>query len=185
MSNDVRAWLLLAPVFFWAGVACTRHDADSADAADEQHEHEAVTVWTDSLEVFLEHPHLTIGEPDEPWVLHLTDLRTFRPISEGVVTFWFADPNGAELVELLSGREHQPDKSVARREAIHAVQVGIAALPDDQREAIRLHVLEGKSLEETAAALNRTPGAVRALAYRAKLQLREAMGSASMWLSGR
>ena len=91
----------------------------------------------------------------------------------------------AELVELLSGREHLPDKSVARREAVHAVQVGIAALPDDQREAIRLHILEGRSLAETAAAMNRSPGAVRALVYRAKQDLREIMGSASVWLSAR
>jgi len=89
-----------------------------------------------------------------------------------------------DFVELLSGREHIPDKSVARREAVYAVQVGIAALPNDQREAIQLHVLEGKSLAETAALMNRTPGAIRALAYRAKQQLRETMGSASMWLSG-
>ncbi len=91
----------------------------------------------------------------------------------------------ANFVDLLSGREHIPDKSVARREAVYAVQVGIAALPSDQQEAIRLHVLQEKSLAETAAVMNRTPGAIRALVYRAKQQLRETMGSASMWLSGR
>ena len=56
-------------------------------------------------------------------------------------------------------------------------------LPDEQRLAICLHVLEGRSLEETAAIIGRTPGAVRALIYRAKQQLREGLGRASAWLS--
>jgi RNA polymerase sigma-70 factor (ECF subfamily) len=90
----------------------------------------------------------------------------------------------ADLVELLSDRQHTPSRSVARREAVQAVQVGIAALPEDQREAVRQHLLEGKSLAETASAMGRTPGAVSALVHRAKRNLREALGRASLWLSG-
>ena len=74
---------------------------------------------------------------------------------------------------------------LAAREAVGAIRVGIAGLPDDQREAIRLHVLEGRSLAETAAAMNRSPGAVRALIHRGKQQLRDGLGRASVWLSGR
>ena len=33
------------------------------------------------------------------------------------------------------------------REAVLALQVGMAGLPEDQRQAIRLHVLEEKSLD--------------------------------------
>jgi RNA polymerase sigma-70 factor (ECF subfamily) len=90
-----------------------------------------------------------------------------------------------DLVELLSDRHDTPARSAARREAIHAVQIGLANLPDDQREAIRQHILEGHSLLETATSMDRTPGAVRALIYRGKQRLREAMGRASWWSSRR
>ncbi len=56
-------------------------------------------------------------------------------------------------------------------------------LPDDQREAIRLRYLSGRSLEETAAAMQRSPGAVRGLVQRAKQALRGAMVRSTLWLS--
>jgi len=61
--------------------------------------------------------------------------------------------------------------------------MGIAALPSDQRDAIRTHLLEYKTLAETAAAMDRTPGAVRALIHRGKRQLRQFLGHSSRWLS--
>jgi RNA polymerase sigma-70 factor (ECF subfamily) len=88
-----------------------------------------------------------------------------------------------DLIEMLSDGGHTPGRSVARREAIQAIQVGIAGLPEDQREAIRMHLLEGKSLADTATAMHRSSGAVRALIQRGKEQLRAAMGRASLWLS--
>ena len=91
--------------------------------------------------------------------------------------------SAADLVELLSDRHHTPSRLVAQREAVRAVQAGIAGLPDLQREAIRQHLLDGKSLAETAEAMNRTPGAVRALIHRGKQRLREALGRASWWLT--
>ena len=89
----------------------------------------------------------------------------------------------ADLVEMLSDRQLTPSRSVARHEAVRAVQIGIAGLPEDQREAVRQHLLEGRSLAETATAMGRTPGAVSALIHRAKGRLREVLGRASLWLS--
>ena len=88
-----------------------------------------------------------------------------------------------ELVELLSDRGCTSSQVIARREAVHAMQIGIADLPEDQQQAVRLHLIEEKSLAETATAMDRTPGAVSALVHRAKENLREAMGRASTWLS--
>jgi len=87
------------------------------------------------------------------------------------------------LVEMLSDGGHRPSQSAARREGVQAIQVGIAALPDDQRQAVRLHHLDGKSIEETAAAMGRTPGAVRGLLRRANQALRDALVRATLWLS--
>jgi RND family efflux transporter MFP subunit len=51
------------------------------------------------LELFLEHPPLMIGPPEEPWLIHLTDLRTFTPVSDGVVVLRLTDPQGSVHVE--------------------------------------------------------------------------------------
>ena len=89
----------------------------------------------------------------------------------------------ADLVEMLSDHGHTPSESAARHEAIQAVQVGIAGLPDDQREAVWLHHLVGKSIEETAAAMDRTPASVRGLLQRARQALRDALVRSTLWLS--
>jgi len=76
-----------------------------------------------------------------------------------------------------------PSRSVARREAVAAMQVALASLSEGHRQAIRLRYLEGRSLEEAAAILGCTPDAVRGLCHRAKKKLREALGRASLYLS--
>jgi RNA polymerase sigma-70 factor (ECF subfamily) len=91
----------------------------------------------------------------------------------------------AELVEMLSTGGRTPSQSAARHEAIQAIQVAIAALPDDQREAVRLHHLDGKSIDETAVVMGRTPGAVRGLLQRARRALRDALVRSTLWLSRR
>jgi RNA polymerase sigma-70 factor (ECF subfamily) len=85
------------------------------------------------------------------------------------------------LVEQLSDRGSTPSGNAARHEAVHAVHVGLAGLPSAQREAVKLHDLDGRSLNETAAAMDRSPGAVRGLLQRARRSLREALGRSSRW----
>ena len=72
------------------------------------------------------------------------------------------------MVDMLSANGRSPSRSFARHEAMQAVQIGLASLPDDQREAIRLRFISGKSLEEVAATLGCTKAAVRGLIYRGK-----------------
>jgi len=88
-----------------------------------------------------------------------------------------------DLVEMLSAHGRSPSRSFARHEAIQAVQIGLASLPHDQREAIRLRFISGKSLEEVATLMGCTRAAVRGLIYRGKQGLHNAMGRSSRWLS--
>lgn len=90
-----------------------------------------------------------------------------------------------DLLEKLPGSNETASHHVARQESLAALQVAIAGLPEDQRQAIQLHILDGKSLRETAEAMDRSTGAVRGLVHRAKENLSEAMGRASAWLSQR
>ena len=45
----------------------------------------AVTQWTEKTELFVEYPPLVAGE-NARFAVHLTDLRTFKPLTEGRVT---------------------------------------------------------------------------------------------------
>jgi RNA polymerase sigma-70 factor, ECF subfamily len=86
------------------------------------------------------------------------------------------------LWDWIAADETSPLSAAVRGEALKALQVALAALPDDQRMAIQLQQLDGKSVEETAATMGRTPGAIRGLVHRGKLELVEALGRASKWL---
>ena len=52
----------------------------------------AVTIWTDSTELFMEYPGLVVGAPAK-FNVHLTDLSDFAPLRSGKVSFRF-DPDG-------------------------------------------------------------------------------------------
>ncbi len=89
----------------------------------------------------------------------------------------------ATLFDLICQDSNLPDKSAARREAEQALQVALAGLPEDQRDAIRANFLHGKDVAQIALEMGRTPDAVRGLIHRGKKSLAEAMGRSSRWLS--
>ena len=94
--------------------------------------------------------------------------------------------NNGSLVEFLGqlpGKDATASHNVALQEGIAALQLAIASLPNDQRQAIQLHLLQGKTLQETSDAMERTSASVRSLIHRAKENLSQAMGRASNWLS--
>ena len=78
--------------------ACSRGDASDAktgDAADAAAEPAggAITLWTDSTELFMEHPALIVGAPDK-FAVHLTDLTDFAPLRSGSITLRFQPKDG-------------------------------------------------------------------------------------------
>jgi len=88
-----------------------------------------------------------------------------------------------DLLDQLDAGDGTPSLAVRKEEAFAALNVALAELPEDYREVIRMRFLEGRSLEETAQTMDRSPAAIRSLADRAKKQLREAMGRLSRYLS--
>ena len=91
----------------------------------------------------------------------------------------------ANLLSLVAGSGSTPSQAVARREREQALQVALASLPDDYREAIQLHYLKGLPVREVAATMHRTERAVHMLCNRALKKLREKLGEASKYLSSR
>lgn len=86
-----------------------------------------------------------------------------------------------DLVELLSAGGGTPSQSVARHEAVRAVQQAIEDLPDDYRQAVQLRLIEGKCLDEVAAVTGRSPRAVQGLVDRAKKKMRAGLGRLSIY----
>jgi RNA polymerase sigma-70 factor (ECF subfamily) len=95
------------------------------------------------------------------------------------------ESHAAHLLDAIAGTSHTPSQSMARREAIQAIQVAVAGLPPEYREAIRLRYFDGYTLEEVAALMQRTTGAVRGLLDRAKKKMRDSLERASRYLSSR
>jgi RNA polymerase sigma factor (sigma-70 family) len=80
-----------------------------------------------------------------------------------------------ELTEQIDG-VRQPAEIVLTNEELDRVVGVVAALPEQQREALVRSALEGHTHEQIAGALGSTPGAVRQLIYRARLTVRHGVG---------
>lgn len=88
----------------------------------------------------------------------------------------------AALAQLADEKGRTPSGVASRKEAVQAVQVALAALPEAPRQALWLRYIQGKTVAETAVALGRTQRAVQQLCYRGLRLLREEMGSRSRYL---
>jgi RNA polymerase sigma-70 factor (ECF subfamily) len=78
-----------------------------------------------------------------------------------------------------------PDRPARRREEREAIQICLARLRNDQREAVIAFYFEQRDTQEIAEHMNRSPGAVRELLRRARANLAKDLGTASKWLSAR
>ena len=76
------------------------------------------------------------------------------------------------LEGLLAGEGPSPSQNVALGENVLKMAEAVERLPETQREAIRLHYLEGMKLSEVAEALEKSTGAVAGLLHRGMKTLR-------------
>ena len=136
------------------------------------------------------------GAPDPEALTQEVFLTVFRRARElhggeaGLRTFAFSVAH-ARRVDDLRQRSRRTDDApydvdvdprttpaaedeVMEREGAGRVQALLATLPPAQREVVSLRVVAGLSLEETAAAIDRSVGAVKQLQRRGLLALREA-----------
>lgn len=86
-------WLL---AFSLTVTACGRGDSDPGDAPAGP-AGGVITLWTDSTELFMEHPALIVGAPGK-FAVHLTDLTDFAPLRSGTVTMRFVPRGGGATV---------------------------------------------------------------------------------------
>ncbi len=79
----------------------------------------------------------------------------------------------------LAAAQTSPSQRVSREEELVGMADALAKLPDAQREAVVLHHLQGASLAEVAAQLQRTEAAVAGLLHRGLKQLRKLLDEPS------
>lgn len=65
-----------------------------------------VTVHTDSIELFIEHPALVVGSL-ERFAVHVTDATDFKPLTAGTVTFRFVPRDGGSPVVITQDAPQQ------------------------------------------------------------------------------
>ena len=67
----------------------------------------SITLWTDSTELFMEHPALIVGRPAR-FAVHLTDLTDFAPLKEGRITLRFVPRDGGEPITVTQDAPRLP-----------------------------------------------------------------------------
>ena len=88
-----------------------------------------------------------------------------------------------DLILLLSDQRRTPSRSAATHEAVAALQIALAGLPQDQQEAIWLRYIECLTIQEVVQKMERNEGAVRGLIHRGKASLKKSLGSSSKWFN--
>ena len=130
------------PVFLLLGAALLALSACDAGEAAEEHEHPSVVVtqWNDSTELFLEYPVPLAGQAMGNWAIHLSNMKNFRPLTEGVLTVRF----------MQGGREAQTFTIEApARDGIYLLDEPEAAL-SPQRQLAFLRTLHDHSVSGAA-----------------------------------
>src|SRR3954451_10352569 len=84
----------------------------------------------------------------------------------------------AELEQVLDrvDMDRGPDEWAMTRQELESVRVALAALTDEQREAVALRYFAGLSAKEAATAMGKQEGTVRGLQFRATAALRRNLG---------
>src|SRR5688572_12359759 len=107
-----RAHGLTAAISLMILGACSRGEASDPNAGEgaagaSEPAGGAITVWTDSTELFMEHPALIVGAPDK-FAVHLTDLTDFAPLRSGPITLRFQPRDGGTPVVVRQDTPRAP-----------------------------------------------------------------------------
>ncbi len=87
------------------------------------------------------------------------------------------------LLELLAAPDQTPSRTAASSEAVQAVQVALAALPEAYRRVLSLRYIEGWTVAAVAMETGRTERAVHGMCNRGLKLLRSLLGSESRFLT--
>jgi RNA polymerase sigma-70 factor (ECF subfamily) len=107
-----------------------------------------------------------------------------RTILKNVLLGWLApnrplqktlEESSLRLEKFLADGRSTPSQRLMREEQLACLAEAVAALPEDQRQAVQLRHLDGLSLAEVGRQMGRTKEAVAGLLFRALRKLRDAL----------
>jgi RNA polymerase sigma-70 factor, ECF subfamily len=108
------------------------------------------------------------GRPLRPWLIR---------IAHNLAANYYRDRSRRPQTQLedaaVISAPHDTVSIVEGREELHGVLAGVAALPDDRREALIMRFALDMDNKEIARALGRSEGATKVLLHRAIKQLEE------------
>lgn len=109
-----RVRMLMLAATLAGAMACSDNGnrngaAEASDSAESANEPAggAITLWTDSTELFMEYPALIVGAPDK-FAVHLTDLTDFAPLRSGRITLSFTPRGGGAPVTVVQETPRAP-----------------------------------------------------------------------------
>ena len=86
-----------------------------------------------------------------------------------------AERRGAEVIPFPASQSIDPERAMAQQQLCQLVERAIDALPCEFRTVLIARVIEGMSVEETAAAFDLQPETVKTRLHRARRLLKEAL----------
>jgi RNA polymerase sigma-70 factor (ECF subfamily) len=86
------------------------------------------------------------------------------------------EQSSARLERFLAGRDPSPSQNARAAERNERLYVSLNRLNEDQRRAIVLHHIEGKSVAEVAAMMGRTSAAIASLLHRGMEAMQKHLG---------
>lgn len=105
-----RVAVRLAVGLLGVATSCSRGGANGAETVEGGEAGPAggaITLWTDSTELFMEHPALIVGAPDK-FAVHLTDLTDFAPLRSGRITLRFQPRDGGPPLVVVQETPRAP-----------------------------------------------------------------------------
>lgn len=111
----------------------------------------------------------------------IRDFMRRRRVRMRVMAWWptGGDGESADPLETAPDPAGGPRELLEGAEALAALEAGLAALPDRQREAFVLRALEGLDVAETAVAMGCSAGSVKTHYFRAVHALKERIGESA------
>lgn len=119
------------------------------------------------------------GADPVPWIYsiaHRTFLDEARRVKRAVVNVAQGDELPEQAAELGGGAAAAAEVPRHDPEVTKAALAALSQLPEQQREAVVLTKLDGKSVAEAAAIAGTTVGAMKVRAHRGYSALRKALG---------
>lgn len=140
-----KIWIIL--ILAASLASCSKDQSQTTAPEEPQLPTVSVTLWSDRTELFMEYPELVRGE-NTAFAVHLTDLRTYRPLGEGTATIEFE--NSGKVARFESEAPSRPgifrvDVHLDEPGSYHAILRVRAPKLDDGHDLGQFAVYESRS----------------------------------------